>query len=335
MTVQGLIQADRIDEVRNELTPLMVAVKENKNDLVKAILQYRANINYINKDYNALMYACLYGRLEICRFLILKGSDVNAESENGFTALNVAADKNNADIMRLLIANNADVNHQNKFGMTALMISAQKSHPTMIRELLLLGADPDIRNNDGRTARQISEYPSIQQILQSYSVIDPEDEFEINLLAAESTADPDTSPILPSISNITHQSKPSKELLDTNKLLRKQIKDLRLQLSLAENKNLILTSSKIEEPFGIDELQDEVTGHLLHLKSAYDFMYNRRKEILLKQDLVDDIVLCGICLSKKKEFAANCGHIYCEDCIKLEICPNDRAKITSKLKIYL
>ena len=174
--------------------------------------------------------------------------------------------------------------------------------------------------------------------LQSYSAIDPDNEDEDNYLTTEVTVDPDTSPILPAFSTTIQQcspSKPSKELLDTNKLLRKHIKDLRLQLSLAENKNLILTNAKIEEPLEIDELQDEVTEHLLHLKSAYDFLYNRRKEVLLKQNAVDDIVLCGICLSKRKEFAANCGHLFCEDCIKLEDCPNDRSKITSKLKIYL
>ena len=56
--------------------------------------------------------------LELMKYLILKGADVNAKDSNGNTPLFIAYAVNNNDAVNLLIASGADVSIKNNFGVT-------------------------------------------------------------------------------------------------------------------------------------------------------------------------------------------------------------------------
>ena len=71
----------------------------------------------------ALIYAAENGHTEIAKLLIEAGTDVNAQSHEGYTALMLASGKSHTEIVKLLIEAGVEVNVQNKFGETALILA--------------------------------------------------------------------------------------------------------------------------------------------------------------------------------------------------------------------
>jgi len=74
------------------------------------------------------------GHVAIVRFLIAKGTKVNAKSDNGITPLHFAADEGNGEVVQLLIDNGADVNAKDDDGRTPLYYAGRH---TEVRALLL------------------------------------------------------------------------------------------------------------------------------------------------------------------------------------------------------
>lgn len=95
-------------------------------------------------------------KLEIVKFLVEKGLDVNAVDEIGQTPLLSAVDYNFSDKALFLIdQENIDLNHINSYGFTALHyvarhVARHKSMPVLCK-LLSAGADPGILNNENET----------------------------------------------------------------------------------------------------------------------------------------------------------------------------------------
>ena len=333
MTIQQLVTEENVNDVQDNITPLMLAIKKNKFEFVKILVEHGAHIHYINNEHNALMYACLFKRTEICSYLILKGADVNIESQSGWSALLIAVNKNELNIVRLLIANDAHINHQNKFGTTPLMVASQRNHTSLIRELLQLGANPDLVNNEGNTAGTLSDYPSMQQLILSYTAL-PLDSSPI----ATHTTD------RINIANTSQEPVPNDQSINEaiihdlkleNLKLKQQLQAISTNLSILENKQLMTQQMKLNEPLQLDTLEDDLSEHLLKMKQTYEFFLDKRNDLMKQQDVMDEVIKCNICMDKVKSYAANCGHLFCQDCISLTTCPNDRIPIISKLKIYL
>lgn len=87
---------------RNEFPPLHTAIK--------------------NKDYNKV-------------FRLIKYTDINVTTGNGFSPLHVAARFNYFEIIDLLIENGADVNLKNAFGWTPLMVACEHDNLKCVRKL--------------------------------------------------------------------------------------------------------------------------------------------------------------------------------------------------------
>jgi len=94
------------------------------------------------------------GRIEVVKYLISRGADVNfAAPETGFTALTGAIAGGHADVVRVLLAAGANVNHryeENRF--SPLIEAAGDNEPEIIELLLDAGADVRARTNDGKSA---------------------------------------------------------------------------------------------------------------------------------------------------------------------------------------
>ena len=71
-------------------TPLCTAISKGDFDAVKKFVEYGADVNERSNGLTPLMVAARYNRVDIVEFLIGKGAAVDAKSENGFTALKYA-----------------------------------------------------------------------------------------------------------------------------------------------------------------------------------------------------------------------------------------------------
>ena len=88
----------------------------------------------------------------IAQLLLEKGADVEAERDNGTTALMCAAHGGHEAVVEQLLTHGADVAAAMDDGFTALMCAARGGHEAMAQLLLQHGADVAAATNNGFTA---------------------------------------------------------------------------------------------------------------------------------------------------------------------------------------
>ena len=86
--------------------------------MVQRLVEAGAQINM--EGWTPLIYAAFNGHLPVVQFLMSKGADINAVSENGMTAAMAAARGGFMDILALLVQAGADLNKQTASGESAL-----------------------------------------------------------------------------------------------------------------------------------------------------------------------------------------------------------------------
>ena len=89
--------------------------------------------------------------------LLTQNADVNAQIEDGRTALMIATFIKSSEIIELLLAKGAEINAKDKERETALMQAAADGAKDIVELLLSKGADPTLRNKDGQTALMLAE----------------------------------------------------------------------------------------------------------------------------------------------------------------------------------
>jgi ankyrin repeat protein len=139
---------------------LTEAAKSGNPDLIREILHYQPKLELENPHVDtALLVAATYqyseydpegARAECVRLLAKAGASINAQWEDGNTALHKPRDKN---VTAALIELGADVNARNNDGDTPLFTTDDvESIPLLLRH----GADPTLRNNKGQNALEAS-----------------------------------------------------------------------------------------------------------------------------------------------------------------------------------
>ena len=83
--------------------------------------------------------------MQIIKFLLENKADVNAQQQDGTTALHVAAKMGRTDIVELLLAWNADVNYFSGQGYSALHFAAEINSLDITKLLIAANADTKIR----------------------------------------------------------------------------------------------------------------------------------------------------------------------------------------------
>ena len=89
---------------------------------------------------------------EVIKLLIDYGTNVNAKTHNGTTALIIAASNRDKDVVKLLLDSGANINAADNEGHTALMSASRRGSYELVDFLLLSGADVNAKDIDGRTA---------------------------------------------------------------------------------------------------------------------------------------------------------------------------------------
>lgn len=71
-------------------TPLCIAIQKGEIDLVRKMVEYGADVNEKSYGMTPLMVAARYNKTEIIKFLLANGADARTKDEKGFTALRYA-----------------------------------------------------------------------------------------------------------------------------------------------------------------------------------------------------------------------------------------------------
>ena len=154
------------------MTALMNASAVGSDELVELLINAGARVNEVDNDgRTAIFYACrgydvcsfyinynsFYGysfseSVEVVKFLIDNGADVNLKNNGGMTALMSASDVSH-ELIELLIKSGARVNEVDDNGKSALMYAIiSSSDIEVVKFLIDNGANVNLKSNDGETA---------------------------------------------------------------------------------------------------------------------------------------------------------------------------------------
>ncbi|MCC9063798.1 ankyrin repeat domain-containing protein [Flavobacterium piscisymbiosum] len=152
-------------EPKNKIAPLQAAIWQNNLAVVKALVEGGAVINKPKSDESYVETAADKGTLEILKYLIQKGGNINnsdafntagfgnfydcakllllkgANQEKGdirgkFHVFEEAVRRSDYEVLNALKFNKGDID-----GETALIIAVKKNNPEMVKYLLKKGAD--------------------------------------------------------------------------------------------------------------------------------------------------------------------------------------------------
>jgi uncharacterized protein len=106
------------------------------------------------------------GKYDKVKKLIAEGSeDIDAQDENGKTALMIAAEKGDYKMLYFLLLKKADPNIQDKDGKTALMYASEEGNIRSVKALLRKKADIHAEDKKLRTALDYAAFENNQKII--------------------------------------------------------------------------------------------------------------------------------------------------------------------------
>jgi len=134
--------------------PLLIfAAKMGAHDIAKLLIAAGADINAQGENgETALLEALRRGDWLIADMLLENGADIKIPNSDGETALTIAAKNNSINLIDRLLAKGSKINATNKAGMTALMAAAAKNYTDLAKLLIDRGADVNLKDNNNNTA---------------------------------------------------------------------------------------------------------------------------------------------------------------------------------------
>jgi len=136
--VEGEI--DRVNDATG-YTPMCVAVHMRRADLVRVLLERGASPDSGEAFATPLCDGA--GDTEIVKLLLKHKAKVDAQDEDGGTALMGAAAAGNLETVKLLLKAGADPRMHDKYGMGALLQAADKGHTAVVELLRPLSSRVD------------------------------------------------------------------------------------------------------------------------------------------------------------------------------------------------
>jgi ankyrin repeat protein len=139
-------------------TPLINAVTRGHVDVVKALLEARADVTLRNRfDFNPFTSAVAAGNQEIAALLLDAGAKIG-DGASGLTPLAFAVSSGNIEMIRFLAARGADVNQGAKSGgQTALISAIYGAQIEAVKTLIELKADVNAKMKDGTTPLKLAK----------------------------------------------------------------------------------------------------------------------------------------------------------------------------------
>ncbi|CAG9534670.1 unnamed protein product [Cercopithifilaria johnstoni] len=159
--------------LRGDEAVLEAAKEGDVEKIRKIIIPETVNCRDVRGRFSTPLHlAAGYNNLEVARFLLENGAEVNLKDKGGLIPLHNASSFGHLEIASLLIEYGAEVNHPDKWGYTPLHEAAQKGRTQICSLLLNSGADVTLKNNEGFTALDITVAEDTKVLLMSAVPVD-------------------------------------------------------------------------------------------------------------------------------------------------------------------
>ena len=134
-------------------TLLMFAAVCKSSDVVKLLIEEKANVNELNNDKNSALHIAAYtNNVSSIDELLNAGAFINKKNKVGMTPLQCALNEKCSDkVVDKLLEHKADVNCKNINGSTAIFFSALDNRASIMNKLIKSKANIDMKNNSGDT----------------------------------------------------------------------------------------------------------------------------------------------------------------------------------------
>ncbi|KAL4995408.1 ankyrin repeat-containing domain protein [Aspergillus recurvatus] len=134
--------------------PIHAAAGWNKSvpGCMEWLLEHGAKINEETRYWRTpLHFACdrLQPRVDIVRYLLEKGADIDHVSEDGETAIYLAASRGGGRVVRELLERKPNLHEKTVDGETVLHAAAENCSPSVVKLLVEAGADVYARDDRG------------------------------------------------------------------------------------------------------------------------------------------------------------------------------------------
>jgi ankyrin repeat protein/L-ascorbate metabolism protein UlaG (beta-lactamase superfamily) len=154
-SVRSLVEKNpEILESKNEegLTPLNLAAREGKTEVVKELLRLGADLTAGDfEESRPIHNAAVGGFVDTVDVLLAAGADVDARDRNEMTPLHFAASYRKTALAKHLLEKGADVNARNANGWAPLLYAVVTGNEALIDVLLEAGAEANARADGGFT----------------------------------------------------------------------------------------------------------------------------------------------------------------------------------------
>uniref|UniRef100_A0A915Q6N0 Poly [ADP-ribose] polymerase n=1 Tax=Setaria digitata TaxID=48799 RepID=A0A915Q6N0_9BILA len=163
---------DVYDLLRGDDAVLEAAKEGDVEKIRKIVIPATVNCRDVRGRFSTPLHlAAGYNNLEVARFLLENGAEVNLKDKGGLIPLHNASSFGHLEIAGLLIEYGAEVNHPDKWGYTPLHEAAQKGRTQICSLLLNNGADITLKNNEGLTALDITSTEDTKELLMARSAL--------------------------------------------------------------------------------------------------------------------------------------------------------------------
>jgi len=156
------------------LTPLHRAAKAGDVERVEAMLDGGAPVDTPGRSgITPLGSAALAGQLAAAQVLVAHGANVNAG--NGLRPLDWAIGSCRLDIVRFLVEAGAEVNYRGADGWSPLAHAVYNEVPDIVEYLLQHGADPNRRDDRGWTPLYLARGDAVKLLIAAGAQVDARD----------------------------------------------------------------------------------------------------------------------------------------------------------------